>query len=214
MAEDDTEQGFLNRWARRKAAHPEAEGPGPEAAPAAAESEDPPLSEEEIVAQLPDIDSLDETSDFTPFLQQGVPDLLRRKALRVLWRSNPVFANLDGMNEYDEDYTLATSALQAVKTAYQVGKGFITDEERAEMDADSAAPAGDDDSPAPEAEREQATTETAVESGPAPVVPEAEADSPAAGTEDAESTGDQVDAGGSLDSRREPGSARNRRWGA
>ena len=60
---------------------------------------------------LPDIESLDEHSDFTVFLKKGVPEALRRQALQRLWRSNPVFANLDGLAEYDEDYSdAATSA--------------------------------------------------------------------------------------------------------
>lgn len=49
--------------------------------------------EAEIVARLPDIDKMDDGSDFSVFLKEGVPDLLRRKALRKLWRLNPVFAD-------------------------------------------------------------------------------------------------------------------------
>lgn len=132
----DSDDSFVSRWSQRKRARqsgalerdkvqvvPEAPDGG-EAAPRETEASD------ELVASLPDIDTLTEESDFTVFLQEGVPDALRRKALRRLWRLNPVFANLDGLNDYDEDFTLATSALQgAVKTIYQVGKGMVDPDE-------------------------------------------------------------------------------------
>jgi hypothetical protein len=130
MAEPD--DPFLTRWSRRKrTAKDEAETPPAEdVAPEAAAPEDAAHPDEaEIVAKLPDIDSLEESSDFTVFLQDGVPEALRRRALRKLWRLNPVFANLDGLNDYDEDYTLATSALTAVKTVYKVGKGMISEDD-------------------------------------------------------------------------------------
>ena len=57
-------------------------------------------------------------------MKKNVPEHLKKRALRKLWLSNPIFANLDGMNEYDEDFTLATSALEEFATNYVVGKGF------------------------------------------------------------------------------------------
>jgi len=53
---------------------------------------------------LPAVDTLTEDSDFTRFMADGVPELLRKAALRKLWRSSPVFAVLDGLNDYDEDF--------------------------------------------------------------------------------------------------------------
>jgi hypothetical protein len=38
-------------------------------------------------------------------MKQAVPEELRRLALRKLWRSDPVLANVDGLNDYDLDYT-------------------------------------------------------------------------------------------------------------
>ncbi len=84
-------------------------------------------SEEEevvVVAALPPIDELTTDSDFTPFLDRRVPAALRRAALRKLWNSDPIFANLDGLNDYDDDFrTLGVG--QMVRTAYEVGKGFV-----------------------------------------------------------------------------------------
>ena len=62
--------------------------------------------------------------NFKDFLKKNVPDHLKKKALRKLWLTNPIFGYLDGMNEYDEDFTLATSALEEFATNYVVGKGF------------------------------------------------------------------------------------------
>lgn len=132
----DSDDSFVSRWSRRKqAGRPEtAEQDKALVVPEAPDGGEPVPREtaasDELVAALPDIETLTEESDFTAFLQQGVPEALRRKALRRLWRLNPVFANLDGLNDYDEDFTLATSALQgAIKTIYQVGKGMVDPDE-------------------------------------------------------------------------------------
>ncbi|MFU8777406.1 MAG: DUF3306 domain-containing protein, partial [Roseovarius sp.] len=45
---------------------------------------------------LPDPDDLQMGDDFRAFLDKAVPERLRRRALRRLWVSNPVLANLDG----------------------------------------------------------------------------------------------------------------------
>src|SRR3546814_19419431 len=81
------------------------------------------------------IESLGMDSDFTVFLQDGVPEALRRKALQRLWRLDPVFANLDGLLGYGEDYTDAATVVENLKTAYRVGRGFMPDEAVAEAGA-------------------------------------------------------------------------------
>jgi hypothetical protein len=138
----DPDDPFLTRWSRRKRTasddantpdEPASKDPPPAGGSRPGEDTTPETAmspeQAEIVAQLPDIDSLEDGSDFTVFLQDGVPEALRRRALRKLWRLNPVYANLDGLNDYDEDFTLATSALTAVKTIYKVGKGMISEED-------------------------------------------------------------------------------------
>ncbi len=127
MATDD---GPLSRWARRKAASRKqaglkqpleepgsavpdlpAEGGKAVAAGDAAETGDPP-------AELPDIESLTAESDFTVFMRDGVPAELRRLALRKLWTSDPVLANLDGLVDYGEDYTdIKSGVFEAVVKA-------------------------------------------------------------------------------------------------
>ncbi len=134
MSRDDS---LFSRWSKRKrAAATERHEPQPDPAAdtrdADAAGDRPPAaeeSEEEILARLnlPDPDSLGPGDDFKGFLQSGVPEALRRRALRKLWTSNPVLANLDGLNDYDEDFTSPEETAAVLKTAYKVGRGFLKD---------------------------------------------------------------------------------------
>lgn len=147
----DSGDDFLKRWSRRKRGlEPERAAEVAEAGPAdlpppADAGGDVALTEEEearrkaLVEQLPDIETLDESSDFTAFLQEGVPEELKRRALRRLWRLNPVFANLDGLNDYDEDFTDAAMVVKGLKTIYQVGKGMVVPEEEPAPDEPAVA---------------------------------------------------------------------------
>ncbi|WP_299784617.1 DUF3306 domain-containing protein [uncultured Marivita sp.] len=74
---------------------------------------------------LPDPDSLEPGQDIAGFMHKAVPERLRRRAMRQLWKLNPVLANLDGLNDYDGDFTNAATDAPGVKTAYQVGKGLL-----------------------------------------------------------------------------------------
>jgi len=160
-------RGFLGRWSERKQAaregaveearkgrggaapvlpgpvHPD-EAPEPDL-PELYNGDEREMTEEEqaAVAALPDIDSLDADSDFTPFMQGNVPEFLRRKALQRLWRLNPVLANVDGLVDYGEDFTDATRVVEGLQTAYKVGRGFLTDEDLG-IEAETEEDAGED----------------------------------------------------------------------
>lgn len=57
---------------------------------------------------------------------------MTRAALRKLWLSDPVFANLDGLNDYDEDFNVVDtllSALESAKKALPEGTGGEAAEE-------------------------------------------------------------------------------------
>ena len=84
-------------------------------------------TDEEICAalDLPDPDTLQPGDDYSVFLQKAVPERLRRRALRMLWRSNPVLANVDGLVDYGEDFTDAATVIENLSTTYQVGKGML-----------------------------------------------------------------------------------------
>ena len=132
---------FFARWSNRKRAVAQEEAtekPGPESVNAPENVTDEPEateeSEEEILARfgLPAPESLGPGDDYTGFMQSGVPEFLRRRALRRLWRSNPVLANLDGLNDYDEDFTSPEETMKVLKTAYQVGRGFLRSEKESD----------------------------------------------------------------------------------
>ena len=139
---DDTD--FIRRWSRRKRAARQDEkragGPpidGPKADPdsddVAADAE-PKHDDDSSKAgsddnpetlDLPDIDSLSTDSDFKPFLKKGVPKELRNRAMRKLWQVDPAFGHLDGLNDYDGDFTDAATVVKGLKTLYKVGRGFM-----------------------------------------------------------------------------------------
>ncbi len=125
MSEDD----FLSRWSRRKRAVAE-EQPDVAATPEPEPPAEPQTEEEEgaLLAKLnlPVPESLQPGDDFSAFMADHVPQFLRKRALRVLWRSNPVLANLDGLNDYDEDFRSPELTQKVLATAYQVGRGFVT----------------------------------------------------------------------------------------
>ncbi|MBM09611.1 MAG: hypothetical protein CMF69_08550 [Magnetovibrio sp.] len=86
--------------------------------------------EREVVSQLPPIESLTKDSDYTQFLAEKVPEFIRRQALRVLWRSDPILANLDGLNDYDENFRVIDTLISAAQdTVYRVGQGHLKNEE-------------------------------------------------------------------------------------
>lgn len=91
---------------------------------------------------LPDPDSLEPGQDIAAFMNKAVPERLRRRAMRQLWRLNPVLANLDGLNDYDGDFTNAATDAPGVKTAYQVGKGLLRHVQA--LEAEARAKSGQD----------------------------------------------------------------------
>jgi hypothetical protein len=74
---------------------------------------------------------LDAQSDFTPFMRAGVPPALRNQALRLLWRLDPALANLDGLNDYDEDFTAPRRGLAIARAACRAVGTTLDDAETA-----------------------------------------------------------------------------------
>ncbi len=89
-----------------------------------------------------DFDSLNYKSDYTRFMKAGVPEAVRRRALRMLWQSNPILANIDGLNDYDEDFTDAALAVKVLSSNYKPGTGYLTEEERIASYSEEARKAG------------------------------------------------------------------------
>jgi hypothetical protein len=113
--------------------------------------------EEEAIRGLPPIDTLTKDSDFTPFMAEKVPAFIRRQALNLLWRSDPAFAHLDGLDDYDDDFSLAKLVGKLISDSKNVSerreagadddrmaeeeegvKAHNDDQERVDEDMDSA----------------------------------------------------------------------------
>ena len=88
-------------------------------------------TEEEVLAELdlPVPEDMQAGDDFGAFMKSTVPAALRNRALRTLWRSNPLLANVDMLVDYGEDFTGASDPVGAISTIYRVGKGMLADKE-------------------------------------------------------------------------------------
>ncbi|WP_375262154.1 DUF3306 domain-containing protein [Palleronia sp.] len=97
----DKTESFVHRWSRRaqQARHEEAAEPAPPAELPEVEPAPPPEQQQD----LPDIETLDGTSDYTAFLGANVPKALRAAALRKAWTSDPSIAAHRPLVEYDWD---------------------------------------------------------------------------------------------------------------
>ena len=132
---------FASRWSdRKRAVQEEAEIPleNPVAETPAVEDQ---RSDEEILSELglKDPEDMVKGDDFSAFLKSEIPKHLRKRALRKLWTSNPVLANVDGLNDYDGDYTIKPSPLGGIKSAYEVGKGYAAKLQREAEEAEAEA---------------------------------------------------------------------------
>ena len=96
--------------------------PQPEVQSSAAAAAQPPVVKQDEA--LPPIETLGKESDYTPFMRPDIPDVLRNAALRKLWQSDPVFANLDGLVDYAEDFGANFALGGAVATIYRVLEGM------------------------------------------------------------------------------------------
>ncbi|MGA7974559.1 MAG: DUF3306 domain-containing protein [Pseudolabrys sp.] len=144
QARQESQQETPHEVAPEKSTEPAAEAPS--AADAASKPVEPADQSPTVVVEqagepehevdiesLPDIETLTYESDFSVFLREGVPERLKQAALRKLWLSNPVFANLDGLNDYDPQ-TMKFLEEAVAEPIAEVGRGLrdkIMDAKRA-----------------------------------------------------------------------------------
>ena len=141
MIED---KGFLSRWSDRKLKN---ETDAPSAAKADSNEETlggdefEGKSDDEILSilELPDPEKLKLGDTVEKFMDGRVPERIRARALRAFWKTNPVLANIDGLDEYCDDYTDAATVIENLQTIYEVGKGY------AEQALDALESLADDD---------------------------------------------------------------------
>ncbi len=114
---DKPNEGFVSRWSRRKQQIAEQENNQ--------DSVDNGLSKDDLIddtdpeilkaeklealnkltdEDMPDIETLDENSDFSRFMSTGVSEGLRKMALKKLFMGKS-YNIRDGLDEYDGDYT-------------------------------------------------------------------------------------------------------------
>jgi hypothetical protein len=149
---NDKDERFLARWSRRKLESKD-HGPAkettaePQEAPQSGArdrgSGAPDRSERQPTERLTeadfadvDFEALNMESDYSRFLAPNVPDSIKYKALRKLWHSDASFTQIDPFQDYTQDFTDAACAVPAgaLKTAYRVGKGFLSNEEIADWE--------------------------------------------------------------------------------
>jgi hypothetical protein len=119
--------GFLSRWSRLKnEAKGEDNSPHPTPPPAEPEEGENAPPPADPIPELPPIETLTKDSDFSPFLQSGVPEELRRAALSRLWASDPLFTQPEVFDLHMEDYN-AHPLGEVVRTAWKLGKGIVED---------------------------------------------------------------------------------------
>jgi hypothetical protein len=103
----DESETFLSRWSKRKSqARSGATGvePGSEAElsqeTGALNAED----EEIALEDLPPIESIDASTDLSPWLRKRVPDAWRQAALKRVWTSDPAISQFIGLAENSWDW--------------------------------------------------------------------------------------------------------------
>ena len=123
-----TDDRFLGRWSRLKQEHRRRKKQAADEPAVESASADSALPEAGDAKDLPDIESLDKDSDFSVFLKDGVPEELKRRALRKLWRTNPIFAVRDGLDDYDEDYRTAMVVAESLAKGLKKARKGIAEE--------------------------------------------------------------------------------------
>lgn len=158
----DEDEGTLARWSRRKRA-----ARGPEAAPPPEPEASPPAVEEAVPPEeLPSLDDLTVGSDLTAFLRKGVPDALKRAALRKMWSLDPAIRDHVGLSENAWDFNDPASipgfgpAAKALARPDFLSRGQLNlDRLKPVEPAPAEDPPPKPEPPAPEIEEEAAEAE-------------------------------------------------------
>lgn len=133
---------FLRRWSRRK------RGLDEDPAGEMVETEPPPPQPEPAPAltdaEMPELSTIGDESDVSPFFSPGVSDDLRQAALKRLFRG-PKFNIRDGLDDYDEDYRNFEALGDIVTTEMQRQQERLEARlQEAEARAETVAEAGDE----------------------------------------------------------------------
>ena len=150
MEEDkkNSNESFISRWSKKKAGQKnniissdqgvdedkelsdKNELPKQELETTNDESKYDELNDEQLLEEfnLPNPEKIKKEKGLDLFFKDGVPDRLRQIALRRVWKLNPIIRFADAeINDYHEDFTDAATVVEGMQTAYQVGKGYLSD---------------------------------------------------------------------------------------
>ena len=145
-------EGRLQRWSRlKRAARAEktrqtelqsapSEAPSaalsPPTAAVPATQPEPDKSKEQkkiddVVKDLPPLESLGKDSNYSLFMREGVPEKMRTAALRKLWRSDPAFLEQFPYEMHMEDYNKTFVPMNAATdTIFRAGLGYLFDDDK------------------------------------------------------------------------------------
>ena len=101
------DEGFLNRWSRRKQEAANTDAPAEAEAPLQDAEVKPEVQEAEPefdISKLPPIESITATTDIRAFLAKGVPAFLTQAALRKVWSADPAIRDYIGLSENSWDF--------------------------------------------------------------------------------------------------------------
>ena len=144
----DSNEGFMSRWSKRKSNLKHDQG-NEKNIKGKTELQESNVNEQKIVIKeevdesqysdlndqellekfkLPDPEKIKKEKGLDLFFKDGVPDRLRQIALRRVWKLNPIIRFADAeINDYHEDFTDAATVIEGMQTAYQVGKGYLSE---------------------------------------------------------------------------------------
>jgi hypothetical protein len=159
-----TGEGFLSRWSRRKRREdePKAVADAPAQPPLLAEAEADPrlhdprprdpetgeIIDEEHVSTLPPVETLKPGDDLSGFMRKGVPEALRRQALRTMWTTDPAIRDfVSPALDYAHDYNTPGAVVgfgplgddDAIKAQAMVERMFSAPEQPASNPAEKSA---------------------------------------------------------------------------
>lgn len=144
----DSNEGFMSRWSKRKSNLKHDQG-NEKNLKGKTELQESNVNEQKIVIKeevdesqysdlndqellekfkLPNPEKIKKEKGLDLFFKDGVPDRLRQIALRRVWKLNPIIRFADAeINDYHEDFTDAATVIEGMQTAYQVGKGYLSE---------------------------------------------------------------------------------------
>ncbi|MEW8627875.1 MAG: DUF3306 domain-containing protein [Candidatus Thiodiazotropha sp.] len=143
------DESFLRRWSDRKLASQQ---------PLAEQAEEEVQPEQPCDEDMPSLESLDESSDYSGFLSPKVSEPLRKMALRKLFHGSD-FNLCDGLDDYAEDFT-KFEALGDVITADLKHQLELQEQREAEQQALAEAEPGESEAAAAESNDEAPTEDT------------------------------------------------------